>query len=103
VTEATQELLGTIGIWLLVAGVLAIVVEMVLLAVWGSAVARRMRTLVLYMESERVVMRSDVERLTRAIDETKMLWRPYGRALRWVRHPLVVAVLGSYRRRRSRG
>jgi hypothetical protein len=103
VTEATQELLGTIGIWLLVAGVLAIVIEMVLLAVWGSAVARRMRTLVLYMETERVVMQRDVKRLTRAIDETKMLWRPYGRALRWLRHPLVVAVLGSYRRRRSRG
>jgi hypothetical protein len=103
VTEATQELLSTIGIWLLVAGVVAIVVEMVLLAVWGSAVARRMRTLVLYMESERIVMQRDVERLTQAIEETKMLWRPYGRALRWVRHPLVVALLGSYRRRRSRG
>ena len=102
-TEATQELLGTIGIWLLVAGVLAIVVELVLLAVWGSAVARRMRILVLYMEGERVVMQRDFEKLTRAIEESKMLWRPYGRALRWVRHPLVVAVLGSYRRRRSRG
>jgi len=40
-----------------------------------------------------------VERLKRAIEETKALWRPYRRYLRWVRHPLVIALLGSYRRR----
>ena len=98
-TPATQALLGTIGIWLLVAGVLAIVVEMVLVAMWGLALGRRARALSERGESERSQIRADVERLRQAIEEMKVLWRPYRRVLRWLRHPLVVALLGSYRRR----
>ncbi len=67
-TPATLATLGKIGVWLLVAGGIGILVEMVLMAVWGVALGRR-------------------------------LWRPYRRALRWLRHPLVLALLGSYRRR----
>jgi len=99
VTEATRELLGTIGIWLLVVGVIAIIAEMALLAVWGVALGRRMRELTGRIESERAQIQADVERLTRAIEETRMLWQPYRRYLRWVRHPLVIALLRSYRRR----
>lgn len=99
-TNATRELLGTIGVWLLVAGALAIVVEMVLLAVWGLAIGRRTRELSAGIEGERVQIQADAERLKRAIEETRALWRPYRRALRWARHPLVLALLGSYRRRR---
>lgn len=98
-TEATRELLGTIGIWLLVVGGIAIIAEMALLAVWGMALGRRMRELTGRIESERAQIQAVVERLTPAIEETRMLWRPYRRYLRWVRHPLVVALLGSYRRR----
>jgi hypothetical protein len=98
-TDATWALLGTIGIWLLVAAALAIIVELVLVAVWGFAFGRRMRELTRRVESERAQIQADVERLKRAIEETKALWRPYRRLLRWVRHPLVLALLGSYRRR----
>ncbi|HYT11270.1 MAG TPA: hypothetical protein VEL12_00670 [Candidatus Nitrosopolaris sp.] len=98
-TDATIALLGTIGMWLLVAGAVAIAIEMVLVAVWGVAVSRRMRALTASIESERSEAQADLERLKLAIEETKRLWRPYRRALRWLRHPLVLALLGSYRRR----
>jgi hypothetical protein len=99
VTDATMALLGTIGIGLLVAGAVAIVIEMALVAVWGVAMSRRMRALTASIENERSEIQADLERLKLAIEETKRLWRPYRRALRWLRHPLVLALLGSYRRR----
>lgn len=95
-----MAMLGRIGIVLLVAGGLAIVVEMVVLAVWGVSLGRRMRALTALIETERTEIKADVERLRRAIEETKALWRPYRRILRWARHPLVVALLASFRRRR---
>lgn len=98
-TDATLALLGRIGIWLLVAGGLIIVIELMLTAVWGLAVGRQMRTLTQRIESDRAGIQADVERLKQAIEETRALWRPYARVLRWVRHPLVLALLGSYRRR----
>jgi len=99
VTDATTAMLGTIGVWLLVAGALAIIIEMALVAVWGARMSRRSRALAERIEGERIVIQADVERLKRAIEETRMLWRPYRRILRWLRHPLVVALIGSYRRR----
>ena len=98
-TDAMWATLGTIGVGLLVAGVLAIIVEMVLLAVWGLAMARRARELSLRIDRERALIESDAERLKSAIEETRALWRPYRRYLRWVQHPLLLALLGSFRRR----
>ena len=98
-TDALWAMLGTVGIWLLVLGGLAIILEMVLMAVWGLAIGRRMRDLTKSIESEQAQIHSDVERLKRTIEETKVLWRPYRRYLRWVRHPLVLALLGSFQRR----
>lgn len=95
-----MALLGTIGVWLLVAGAVAIVIEMVLVAVWSVAMGRRMQARTAYIESERADIQGDLERLRLAIEETKRLWRPYSRILRWLRHPLLLALLGSYRRRR---
>jgi hypothetical protein len=45
-------------------------------------------------------VKSDLEKLRLALEETKRLWRPYGTVLRWVQNPLIIALLGSYRRRR---
>ncbi len=101
-TEATLELLGTIGVWLLVAGAVAIILELVLITVWGLAVARRTVVLTKVVETEQAAVRADLERLKQTIVEMKRLWQPYRRILRWVRHPLVLALLGSYRRRWAR-
>jgi hypothetical protein len=94
-------LLGWIGVWLLVAGAVAIVVEGVLAMVWGVGLARRTRALSQQMETDRGLIEADLERLREAVDETTRLWRPYERALRWLRHPLTIALLESFVRRRA--
>jgi hypothetical protein len=93
--------LTTIGVWLLVAGAVAIVVEGVLAALWGMSLARRSAALSARIETERVLIEADLARLRAALEETQRLWRPYRRILRWVRHPLVIALLESYARRRA--
>ena len=58
----------------------------------GESLSQRLQT-------ERAWLESDLEKLRLALEETKRLWRPYRLVLRWLRHPLVIALLGSYRRR----
>ena len=94
--------LGWIGVWLLVAGVVAIVVEGVLLAVWGMAIAKRSRVLQELVETERGLIEADLKRLQEALEETRTLWRPYRRVLRWLRHPITIALMQSYAGRRGR-
>jgi hypothetical protein len=94
--------LTTIGIWLIVVSVVAVVFEGMLAVVWGVALARRSVALSKQLETERGMIEADLARLRVAIEETKRLWRPYQRVLRWVRHPLVIALLESFARRRVR-
>jgi hypothetical protein len=54
------------------------------------------------VETEQAAVRADLERLKETVEEMKRLWRPYRRIIRWLRHPLVLALLGSYRRRWAR-
>jgi hypothetical protein len=91
--------LGWIGVWLLVAAGLAILVEAILMGMWGVAMGKRTRMLARQLEAERGLIEADLHRLRLAIEETQRLWRPYRRALRWLRHPLVIALVASYRRR----
>jgi hypothetical protein len=91
--------LGWVGIGLLVAAGLAIVVEGALAAVWGAAVAKRALKLSELLNTERGLLESDLEKLRLAMEETRRLWRPYRVALRWLAHPLTIALLQSYRRR----
>ena len=100
-TQATLATLGTIGIWLLVAAALMLIVELVLVAVWGAAMSRRMLALNQSISSQRAEIQADLERLRRAIEETRVLWRPYRRILRTLNHPLLLAVFASLRRRRA--
>jgi hypothetical protein len=64
------------------------------------AVGKRTRALAEHLQAEQELLQSDVQRLRHALEETERLWRPYGRALRWLRHPLTIALLQSYARRR---
>jgi hypothetical protein len=93
--------LGLIGIWLLVACVVVIAVETTLAAVWGLRIARRVSALSDRLADERGRLQADVERLRLAVAEMEVLWQPYGRLLRWIRHPLAIALLQSYARRRA--
>jgi hypothetical protein len=91
--------LGWIGVWLLVAAGLAILIELIVMAVWGLAIGNRARLLSEQLQTERGLIESDLQRLRLALEEMQRLWKPYRRALRWLRHPLVIALLASYRRR----
>jgi hypothetical protein len=91
--------LGWVGVWLLVAAGLAILIELTLIAVWGVAIGKRAQMLNQLLETERGLIESDLKRLRLAIEETQRLWQPYRKALRWLRHPLVIALLQSYRKR----
>ncbi len=91
--------LGWIGVWLLVGSSAAILVEVVVMGVWGLRLGRRARALSLRVEAERSALQGDLAKLREALEETRRLWRPYARVLRWLRHPLIAALIGSYRRR----
>jgi hypothetical protein len=94
--------LGWIGVWLLVAGVLAIVVECALAGLWSVRLSRKARALSLRLANDQRLIQADVERLRVRLADTEALWQPYARVLRFLRHPLVIALLQSYARRRAR-
>ena len=91
--------LGWYGVWLLVGSVAVILIEAALVGLWSVRLGRRARALTALLEGERGLIQADVARLRAALEETRTLWRPYARVLRWLRHPLVIALIGSYRRR----
>ena len=91
--------LGWVGVALLVAAGLAILIEGAVAAVWGVGVARRAATLSERLQAERGLLEADLEKLRLAMAETRRLWRPYRSALRWLGHPLTIALWQSYRRR----
>jgi hypothetical protein len=97
------DTLGQVGVWLLIGSAAVIAGEFVVAAVFSMRMARQARRLAIYMEREQAAIRDDVERLRAAMEETRRLWRPYARVLRWLRHPLVVALFESYMRRRAVG
>jgi hypothetical protein len=87
------------GPWLLVLGGAVIVVEGAISAVWTVRLARQGRALAAMLERERGLVEGDVARLRATLEETRRLWEPWRRALRWLRHPLVAALLASLGRR----
>ena len=93
--------IGLVGIWLLIVSGVAIVIEGVLAAIWSFRIGGKATALSQKMLEERGRLEADVERLRLAIAETEVLWHPYGRALRWLRHPIAIALLQSYMRRRA--
>ena len=91
--------LGWVGVALLVAAGLAILGEGAVAAVWGVGVSRRAALLSDRLQAERGLLEADLEKLRLAMAETRRLWRPYRIGLRWLSHPLTIALWQSYRRR----
>jgi hypothetical protein len=90
---------GVIGVWLLVIGVVAIVVEGALAAIWSARISRRAQELRERLLVEQGLLEADVARLRQALAETEVLWQPYGKLLRWLRHPIAIALMKSFMRR----
>ena len=92
--------LSLIGIWLLVASVAVIALEGLLAALWSVLLSRRAMVLSERLMAERLSLEADVQRLRMTLDETVELWQPYRRLMRVLQHPLAVALMQSYARRR---
>ncbi|HLZ95555.1 MAG TPA: hypothetical protein VKT20_09530 [Candidatus Dormibacteraeota bacterium] len=90
---------GWYGVWLLVGSSAAVVIELAVIGIWGMRLGRRARALTQQLQMQQELIQSDLERVRTLMEETRVLWRPYGRVIRWLRHPLVVALIGSYRGR----
>ena len=97
----TSSELGWVGVWLLVLGLAAVLGELALMGVWTARLARRSRAWSDRLADQQSQLRADVERLQASIAETGVLWQPYRRLLRWLRHPIAIALLQSYARRRA--
>ena len=92
---------AVVGEWLLVVCLAAVVVEGVVAALWTLRLSRRARVVRERLEVDRGRLESDVATLRLALAETAVLWQPYGRLLRWLRHPLAIALIQSFVRRRA--
>lgn len=93
--------LSLIGIWLLVFGVVLIIIEGAMAGIWSVRLARRSQRLSARLVAEQRLIQADVDKLRAALAETQTLWQPYARALRYLRHPLVAALIQSYASRRA--
>ncbi len=94
------DLAGTIGLALLVAGAALLVATLLALVPRLLRVRRRalaLQTAVAAAEEEALAA---LARLRAERAETDALLVPWRRLRRWARHPLVVATLDWYRRRR---
>ena len=97
-TFVTTAELGRIGIWLLAVSVAVILLELVLMGWWTVRVARRSRILSERLLEEQAQLRAELERLQAAIEQSRALWQPYRRVLRWLRHPITIALIQHYTR-----
>ena len=88
-----------IGVVLLVAGVIVIAIEGALAAAWSLRIGRRSRELSERLAKEQSELQAGVEHLRLGLAEMEALWQPYGRLLRWLRHPIVIALMQSLVRR----
>jgi hypothetical protein len=93
--------LAWVGVSLLIVCVVAIVVEGAMVAIWTWRLTKRARLLQERLATERIVLKSELDQMQAELAATAVLWMPYRRALRWIRHPLAIALLQSYARRRS--
>lgn len=93
--------LAWLGVCLLIVSVVMIGVEAVLLASWTSQLAKGAKLLSERMATEQVLLETDVNRLMAQLEVAVVLSQPYRRLLRWVNHPLAIALLQSFVRRRA--
>lgn len=78
-----------------------IVLELLLFGALLLRLQGRLRRLSDLLRDQLELTEADLERFELALAESRALLRPYRRVWRWLRHPLVLALLASYRRRRS--
>lgn len=93
--------LAWLGVTLLIVSVVMIGIEGALLGIWSWRLVKRAKLLSERLVTERVLLKSEQDQLLAQLQVTAALWQPYRRALRWIRHPLAIALLESFARRRA--
>ena len=93
--------LSWVGVWLLVIAFGLILIEGVLAALWTLRIAKGSRVLNGRLAAEQAQMQAQSARLKAELADMQILWQPYRRLLRLLRHPIALAVLQSYARRRA--
>ena len=93
---------GWIGAWLLAVGLAIISVELALLTPRVLRLQRKAVLLRTVLEREAEAGGLELQRLQVLLDEIDFRLRPYRRVRRLLVHPLALALLESYRRRRSK-
>jgi hypothetical protein len=92
---------GWIGLGLLCAAALVTLLRAATLVPRAIRVGRRWRRLAVLAVAERQAVASQVESLRTANQDREAMLRATRRRLGWARHPLTLALLQSYRRRRA--
>ena len=90
-----------IGIAMVVIGLIAILIEVGLIVPRAIRLNRLLSVLIEAIDEARLAIESDLAQISASGRETHLLWKPYRRILRWLSHPLTVALFASYRRRRT--
>jgi hypothetical protein len=93
--------LSWVGVWLLAIAFVVIAIEGVVAVLWTLRIAKRSRLLNERLAAEQAQMQAESARLKAELAEMQVLWQPYRRLLRLLRHPIALAVLQSYARRRA--
>lgn len=97
-----NEAAGTAGLWLLLIAGVALVLEVLALVPSVWSLQRRALALRAALEWERELTQVEIDRLLSLRAETERLLVPYRRLVRFLSHPLLLAVFASWRRRRAR-
>ena len=90
-----------VGAWLAGAGLLAIGIELALIAPRAIRLRKKVRILTALLGENRRLTNHELEILRKSQAETHSLLRPYRRTARYLRSPLALALFESYRRRRK--
>lgn len=91
---------GWIGAGLAGAGFAVVLVELLLIALRFVSLTKRVDELNLLLDNDIRLSNDELQILRESTSQTAALLRPYHRIARRLRHPLALAFLASYRRRR---
>jgi len=92
--------LDWLGLDMVAVGLAAMLVALLLLLPRFLCLTKRLDDLTLLYDEYSRLTRDDLRTLSLALAETHALLRPYRRLQRWLGHPVSLALLASYRRRR---
>ena len=95
-----MDWLGRLGLAMSLVGAVAVVLELLLLLTGFLRLTKRLDDLTLLFEDNLRLTRDELRLLSRSLDETQVLLRPFRRVRKWLLHPVTLALYASYRRRR---